>query len=73
MKRIAQFAFLGLVVAGVGLYVSAFTGNFFSGMDFGSASVLGICLYLCVVVVTCTGVIVSKLEESSHSGESHKE
>ena len=69
MKRIGQFALLGLVVAGVGLYVSAFAGKFFSGMDFGSASVLGFCLYLCVVVVTCTGVIISKLEERSPSEE----
>ena len=73
MKTIGQSVLLGLVVAGVGLYVSAFAGKIFSGMDFGSASVLGICLYLCVVVVTCTGVIVSKLEEHPHSGENHKE
>lgn len=69
MKKIGQSVLLGLVVAGVGLYVSAFAGSFFSGMDFGSASVLGICLYLCVVVVTCTGVIVAKLDEKSPSGE----
>lgn len=73
MKKIGQSVVLGLVVAGVGMYVSAFAGSFFSGMDFGSASVLGICMYLCVVVVTCTGVIVAKLEESSRSGEHREE
>lgn len=73
MKKIGQSIVLGLVVAVVGLVFSAFTGNFFSGMDFGSASVLGICLYLCVVVVTCTGVIVAKLEERPDSGEKHEE
>ena len=30
-------------------------------MDYGSACVLGIGMYLCVVVVTCTGIIVSKI------------
>ena len=34
---------------------------FFNGMDYGSACVLGMGMYLCVVVVTCTGIIVSKI------------
>lgn len=32
-------------------------------MDHGTASVLGTCAYLYVVVVTCTGIIVSKLDQ----------
>ena len=73
MRRFGQSILLGIVVAGLGLMFSAFTGNFFSGMDFGSASVLGICLYLCVVVVACTGIVVSKLEEKEDTGEKHEE
>ena len=30
-------------------------------MDYGSACVLGMGMYLCVVVTTCTGIIVSKI------------
>lgn len=73
MKKLWQFAVLGIVAAIGGMVFSGFTGNFFSGMDFGSAAVLGICMYLCVVVVTCTGVILSKLEEKMPSGEKHEE
>lgn len=65
MKKLWQFVVLGIVAAIGGMVFSGFTGNFFSGMDFGSASVLGICMYLCAVVVICTGVIVAKLEENA--------
>ena len=68
MKKIWQFLLGGIAVAIGGLFVSELTGSFFNGMDYGSASVLGMGMYLCVVVVTCTGVIVSKLDK--HSGES---
>ena len=65
MKKIWQFILVGIAVAVGGLLVSDLTGDFFNGMDYGSASVLGIGMYLCVVVVTCTGVIISKLDKNS--------
>jgi hypothetical protein len=43
------------------MFFSDICGDFFNGMDYGSACVLGIGMYLCVVVVTCTGIIVSKI------------
>ena len=73
MKKIWQFVLAGIAVALGGLFVSELTGELFNGMDYGSASVLGIGMYLCVVVVTCTGIIVSKLDKSSSSDESDKE
>ena len=73
MKKIFQFVLLGVVIAIGGLLFSDLTGDFFNGMDYGSAAVLGMCMYLCVVVVTCTGIIVSKLGGSSDSVESHDE
>lgn len=73
MKKTWQFVLAGIAVAIGGMFVSDLLGNFFNGMDYGSASVLGICMYLCVVVVTCTGIIVSKLDKNSHSDESHDE
>ena len=65
MKRIWQFVLAGIVIAIGGMFFSDLAGDFFNGMDYGSASVLGICMYLCVVVVTCTGVILSKLDKTS--------
>ena len=67
MKNIGESLFAGLLVAFGGLYVSDFVGSLFNGMEYGSACVLGVCLYLCVVVVTCTGIIVSKLEKDPAS------
>jgi len=51
----------GLVVALLGKVISQF---------FGSAYSLGIGVYLCVVIVTCTGVIVSKLDLISKDSSS---
>ena len=44
---------------------------FFNGMEYGDACVLGICMYLCVVIVTCTGIIIKKFNEHAHSEEKH--
>ena len=65
MKKIWQFVLAGIVIAIGGMFFSDLAGDFFNGMDYGSASVLGICMYLCVVVVTCTGAILSKLDKIS--------
>lgn len=73
MQKIGQFVLAGIVVAIGGMFVSELTGKIFNGMDYGSASVLGIGMYLCVVVVACTGIIVSKLDKNSHSEESDDE
>lgn len=62
MKKVLYYFVIGLLVAFLGMYVSDFFGDFFNGMDYGSACVLGIGLYLCVVIITCTGIIVSKIE-----------
>ena len=69
MKKIWQFVLAGIAVAIGGMFFSDLVGDFFNGMDYGSASVLGICMYLCVVVVTCTGVIVSKLDKNSKESQ----
>lgn len=69
--RILKYILLGIAVAIGGMFVSDLLGDFFNGMDYGSASVLGICMYLCVVVVACTGIIVSKINKISSSEESH--
>lgn len=70
MKEIWKYICIGIAVAVGGMFFSDILGDFFNGMDYGSAAVLGICMYLCVVVVTCTGIIVSKIDGKSHSDES---
>lgn len=67
MKNIGTSIFVGILVAFGGLLVSEFTGSIFNGMEYGSACVLGVCLYLCVVVVTCTGIIAAKLDKIAPS------
>lgn len=67
MKEIWKYICIGIAVAAGGMFISDILGDFFNGMDYGSAAVLGICMYLCVVVVTCTGIIVSKIDGKSHS------
>ena len=69
MKKTGLYILAGIVVAVGGMFASDLSGNLFNGMDYGSASVLGMCMYLCVVVVTCTGIIISKIDGKSHSDE----
>ena len=73
MKKTCQFVLAGIAVAIGGLFFSDLIGNLFNGMSYDAASIMGICMYLCIVVVTCTGIIVSKLDKNSHSGESNDE
>ena len=73
MKKIWQFVLIGIAIAIGGMFFADLAGDFFNGMDYGSASVLGIGMYLCAVVVVCTGIIVSKLDKNSHSEESDDE
>lgn len=61
MKEIGRCFVIGCVVAIIGMFFSDICGGFFNGMDYGSACVLGMGMYLCVVLVTCTGIIVSKI------------
>lgn len=70
MRHVLYYTFIGIAVAVGGMLVSDLAGNFFNGMDYGSGCVLGICMYLCVVVVTCTGVIVTKLGQNANPPES---
>ena len=67
MKHVWKYLLAGIAVAIGGMFVSDIAGNFFNGMDYGSACALGIGMYLCVVLVTCTGIIVTKLNQSTHA------
>ena len=75
MKNIWKYILAGIVVAVGGAFAAAIGGQFFNGLgDYGSGCILGICMYLCIVVVTCTGIIVTKLNKNTHfDGESGKQ
>ena len=66
MKKVWAYFAIGCVVAIVGMFFSDICGSVFNGMDYGSACTLGIGMYLCIVVVTCTGIIVSKITSKSN-------
>lgn len=61
MKEIGKYFVIGCIGALIGMFFSSICGDLFNGMDYGIACVLGIGMYLCVVVITCTGIIVSKI------------
>jgi len=65
MKKVGAYFVIGLIVAFAGILVSDICGGIFNGMDYGSACAVGMGAYLCVVVITCTGIIISKLEEKT--------
>ncbi|MCI9155515.1 MAG: hypothetical protein HFF44_01085 [Lawsonibacter sp.] len=70
MKNIWQYILLGIAVAIGGMFVSAIAGSFFNGLGgYGFGCILGICMYLCIVVVTCTGIVVTKLNKDTRSKE----
>lgn len=62
-RTILGYFVIGLAVAFGGMLFSDVCGNFFNGMEYGAACTLGMGIYLCVVVITCTGIIVSHLEK----------
>ena len=62
-RTILGYFVIGLAVAFGGVLFSDACGNFFNGMEYGAACTLGMGIYLCVVVITCTGIIVSHLEK----------
>ena len=73
MKKIGAYFAIGLIIAFIGVWVSDVLADIFNGLPYGAGAVLGMCAYLCVVVITCTGIIVSKIEEKSESKEKEKE
>ncbi len=63
MKGILKYLAAGILVALGGMFFSDLTGSLFNGMPYGDAVTLGIGMYLCVVVVVCTGMIISRLDK----------
>ncbi len=62
MKKIGTYVVIGLVVAFVGVLLADGFADIFNGLSYSTGVVLGMCAYLCVVIVVCTGVLAAKLE-----------
>ena len=73
MKKIGAYFVIGLVVAFAGVLFSDVFADIFNGLPYGTGAILGMGAYLCVVVITCTGIIISKLEEKAENKSSEKE
>lgn len=67
MKKVGTYFVIGLVIAFIGVIVSDVFADIFNGLPYGTGAILGIGAYLCVVVITCTGIVVSKIEDKSES------
>lgn len=61
MKKVWAYFAIGCMVAIVGMLFADIFSSIFNGIDYAAACALGIGMYLCVVVITCTGIIVSKI------------
>ena len=72
MKKVWTYFAIGCALAIVGMYFSDICGDFFNGMDYGSACVLGMGMYLCVMIFTCTGIIVSKITSKQSEDNSEE-
>lgn len=73
MKKVAAYFVIGLIIAFIGVWVSDIFADIFNGLPYGTGAILGMCAYLCVVVITCTGIIISKLENKSENKSNDNE
>lgn len=62
-RTIAKYIGISILV-GIGAVLFAeLAGDFFNGMPWGDAAVLGGIVYLCIVMVVCTGVILHHIDK----------
>ena len=59
MKRILKYLLIGLIVALAGVLFSDVCGDLLHGMSYGDGAAVGMGAYVCIVLVVCTGVIIS--------------
>lgn len=61
LSKILRYLFAGIVVAIGGMFFSLVMDSFFSGAE---ALSVGIGMYLCIVIVTCTGIVVTRIHRN---------
>ena len=60
-KGILRYVFLGILVALGGMFFSMVVARFATSKD--TAVSLGIGMYLCIVTVTCTGIVLLRIKD----------
>lgn len=60
-KGILRYVFLGMLVALGGVFFSMVVARFATSKD--AAVSLGIGMYLCIVTVTCTGIVLMRIKD----------
>ena len=64
LLKFGKCLLIGIIVAIGGMFFSDLYGNIFNGSgDYRLSAILGIGLYLCIVIVTCTGLILNRLDK----------
>lgn len=69
MKNFLAYIFIGILVAFLGMVFAGLFASIFNGLDVGSGCATGIGVYLCIVVVVCTGIVSSKIQKAQSSKE----
>ena len=62
-KRLFVSLLLGILIAVAGLYFSIFFADILGSSADASSVICGWGVYLCIVLVVCTGLILHKLEK----------
>ena len=64
LLKFGRCLLIGIIVAIGGMFFSDLYGNIFNGSgDYRLSAIFGIGLYLCIVIVTCTGLILNRLDK----------
>ena len=73
LLKFGKYLLIGIIVAIGGMFFSELCGDFFNGLgDYGSSVVYGIGLYLCIVIVACTGLILNRLDKDKTNAKDDK-
>ena len=64
-----RYLLIGIAVAAGGVVFSGYMGSVLNGMEYGASVNLCMGVYLCVVVVVCTGLVLSKLRRDAQDDQ----
>ncbi|WP_071433924.1 hypothetical protein [Angelakisella massiliensis] len=73
LLNILRLILLGIAIAVGGLLFSDMFGHFLNGLSYEIAVVLGMGMYLCILLVLCTGLILSRLNKKEEKGKGEED
>lgn len=62
LKNFLKYLLIGFLVAIGGIFFSELCASIFNGLSYDTGVSLGMTMYLCIVVVVCTGLILSRMK-----------